>query len=67
MPCAEDQGMRFQLSGSNADPAGLDEECALWDWARAAGVSAVELREWLASTKGEPWNESESALGTGLP
>jgi len=32
----------------------LDEECALWDWARTAGLSAVELREWLAAAIAEP-------------
>ena len=26
------------------------DECALWDWVRTAGVSATELREWLAAT-----------------
>jgi hypothetical protein len=62
MPRAEDQSMQFQLREGNADPAGLDEQCALWDWARAAGVSAAELREWLASTKGEAWNESEPLM-----
>jgi hypothetical protein len=29
---------------SPVDPADLDEECAIWDWARTAGVSASELR-----------------------
>jgi hypothetical protein len=53
--------MPFLLSESNADRAGLDEECALWDWARTAGVSVAELRQWLAG-KGKAWNESRSAL-----
>lgn len=25
--------------------SGLEDECALWDWARTAGLSATELRE----------------------
>ena len=35
----------------------LDAECALWDWARTAGVSAAELREWNGM--------SQSPLATG--
>jgi hypothetical protein len=27
-----------------AGTAGLDDECAQWDWVRTAGVSAAELR-----------------------
>jgi len=42
--------MRFQLSESDVDSAALDEECALWDWVRTAGISAAELREWLVAT-----------------
>ncbi len=42
--------MRFQLSESNVDPGALDEECALWDWVRTAGITADELREWLVAT-----------------
>lgn len=30
-------------------PPDLDEECATWDWARAAGVPAQELRKALQS------------------
>ena len=26
-------------------PAGIEQECETWDWARAAGVSAEELRK----------------------
>ena len=26
-------------------PAGLEQECETWDWARAAGISAEELRK----------------------
>jgi len=39
----------------------LDQECALWDWARTAGLSASELRAWLAAAEGEALNESISA------
>ena len=28
----------------------LDDECALWDWVRTAGISAAELRQWLIAT-----------------
>jgi hypothetical protein len=31
-------------------PPNIDEECASWDWARAAGVSAQELRKALQSS-----------------
>ena len=32
-------------STGNAAPAGeLDKECEAWDWVRAAGVSAQDLR-----------------------
>jgi len=48
-----DAGMWLPPS-ENTDPAELDEECALWDWARTAGLSAVELREWLAAAIAEP-------------
>lgn len=28
----------------------LEEECALWDWTRTAGVSAAELRDALGKS-----------------
>jgi hypothetical protein len=62
--------MRFQLSESNGDPAGLAEECALWDWTRTAGVSAAGLREWLASGPDTPSPQNLSnhiPLVKGLP
>jgi hypothetical protein len=40
----------------------LDAECALWDWARTAGVSSAELREWLAAVIDESWDDLKSAL-----
>jgi hypothetical protein len=45
-----------------ADAANLDEECGIWDWVRAAGISAAELREWLTLAQDETWNESPSAV-----
>ena len=33
-------------------PPDLEQECATWDWARAAGVSAQELRTALQSASG---------------
>jgi hypothetical protein len=36
------------------EPAGLDEACAVWDWARTAGISASELREALRQLLAEP-------------
>ncbi|HJY77648.1 MAG TPA: hypothetical protein VKE95_13505 [Burkholderiales bacterium] len=40
----------------------LEEECARWDWARTAGVSASELRAWLTTFNRESWNELQPAL-----
>ena len=53
--------MRFQLSESNVDSAALDEECALWDWVRTAGISAAELREWLVATASSQSSMRKSA------
>ena len=36
------------------EPADLDEVCAIWDWARTAGLSASELREALRQLLAEP-------------
>jgi hypothetical protein len=36
------------------EQADLDEACAIWDWARTAGVSASELRETLRQLLAEP-------------
>jgi len=33
--------------GKPMDRVQIDEECALWDWARTAGASACVLRETL--------------------
>ena len=54
--------MKIDLYEANAEPAlkngqdsVLDQECELWDWVRAAGVSAQDLRallrEWLSVPK----------------
>lgn len=32
-------------------PPDIEQECASWDWARAAGVSAQELRKALQALK----------------
>jgi hypothetical protein len=37
--------MRYdKLNVGRVDPLEFEEECETWDWARAAGVSAQELR-----------------------
>jgi hypothetical protein len=37
--------MRYDmLNARRVDPLEFEEECETWDWARAAGVSAQELR-----------------------
>ena len=33
-------------------PPDLEQECAIWDWTRAAGVSAQELRKALQDSSG---------------
>ena len=54
--------MKIDLYEANAEPARadglnsiLEQECEAWDWVRAAGVSAQELRailrEWLSLPK----------------
>jgi hypothetical protein len=47
----------MQLQWTQTKPAlvNLDDECALWDWARTAGLSAAELREALAAFISEAW------------
>jgi hypothetical protein len=54
--------MQLQPTQTKRAPVNLEDECALWDWARTAGLSAAELREALAAFTGEAWNESKSAL-----
>jgi hypothetical protein len=45
-------------AGAEAAPADLERECEAWEWARAAGVSAQDLRtavkESLGSGKATP-------------
>jgi hypothetical protein len=33
-----------RITAGRVDPLEFEEECETWDWARAAGVSAQELR-----------------------
>ena len=42
-------------------PLDIDEECATWDWARAAGVSAQELRTALLGAQ-KPGSEPQNLL-----
>jgi hypothetical protein len=38
--------MKRLMSETNAEPDfELEEECAMWDWARTAGITAQQLRE----------------------
>jgi hypothetical protein len=49
--------MKMDMYETNANPSFdlLEQECETWDWARAAGVSAQDLRtaleEWLSLTE----------------
>ena len=44
-------------------PAGIEQECETWDWARAAGVSAQELRKAMqGSSDGAPDASSTNTL-----
>jgi hypothetical protein len=38
-------------------PPDIEQECELWDWARAAGVSAADLRKAVRDSLGgaPPW------------
>lgn len=37
--------MRYdKISAGRVDPLEFEEECEAWDWVRAAGISAQELR-----------------------
>ena len=37
--------MRYDKSSAGrGDPLEFEEECEAWDWARAAGISAQDLR-----------------------
>ena len=45
-------GTKRKPAWSESAPPDIDEECALWDWARTAGVSAAELREALRASLG---------------
>ena len=41
--------MKRLVSETNLEPDfDLEQECATWDWARTAGVTAQELREALS-------------------
>lgn len=46
-------------------PLDIDEECATWDWARAAGVSAQELRKALLGSPGGASGTSPAAADPG--
>ena len=46
----EGDSPRRPLGMKTLDTRTLDEECALWDWARTAGVSADRLREALCKS-----------------
>ena len=38
--------MKSLMSETNFEPDfELEEECAIWDWVRTAGISAQQLRE----------------------
>lgn len=46
-----DANTKPQSDGRNPE---LESELEMWDWARAAGVSADELRQALAASRPEP-------------
>jgi hypothetical protein len=38
-------GMRYdKFNGGRVDPLEFEDACETWDWARAAGISAQDLR-----------------------
>jgi hypothetical protein len=40
--------MKSVMSETNIEPDfELEQECAIWDWARTAGITAQQLRETL--------------------
>ena len=59
MPYATPLAMKEDMYETNIAPtlandlqAALEQECEIWDWVRAAGVSAHDLRSALLETLG---------------
>lgn len=44
-------------------PPDIEQECASWDWARAAGVSALEMRKALQAAMADGPDKADGGVG----